>query len=377
MPNSSDRPADVSRILICAPGSSAETVTLALAWFHVERRLQFDEVHLVASSSDADLLRRRLLGSPRRPGMFERACSRLHVSDAPYLSSRTIHGSPNPLGGKAAQALVEATADGLWQLVHQLCSLERIEISIVTSAAAGIYGPLLQAVVPMTSSHAVRCYFAAERHVRHASDSADHVDVHEAGSLLDASLLPTLVEVPVALWTSPPNDPTVGFSALARRVRTDLARLCSPDAVHIRVSTQEVVVADHRVRLSRALMFWYAALASLPGERLSPQEILSMLVRDRDGRISIAATRSSGSKAAAWLVQLRRLHHVIYRMDDSLPGALWRACGAHPLLPSLISKINARLKRELGAGAEPYLVSGARQGGYRLTLDALRVRVDP
>jgi hypothetical protein len=54
------------------------------------------------------------------------------------------------------------------------------------------------------------------------------------------------------------------------------------------------------------------------------------------------------------------------------------ACGAPPGLPSVVAKINAHLKRALGAGAAGYLVVGGRGAeGYRLTLPASLIAVTP
>jgi hypothetical protein len=63
---------------------------------------------------------------------------------------------------------------------------------------------------------------------------------------------------------------------------------------------------------------------------------------------------------------------------EEFPFVLQRACGPTPGLPSVIAKLNARLKGALGAGAEPYLIAGGRRaGGYRLTLPPAQLKLVP
>lgn len=358
--NQTSRLAPESHLLLCAPGPAAETVTSALAWFHARRRYRFDEVHIVVSSAHADMVRGRLLGGSRRQGLLDRTCRRLGLADeTPYLSGQTIHVVPKVTREEhgLAPAPIETMAEALWQVVRQLCVERMAEVSVVTSEASGLVGSMLHGMLPLTSSHATRLYFAVSN--PKGDDGKVRTSAH--------------VEVPLVLWSgTAPTRAEASFLAMAHRHRTELARLHSPDVLHVRLATQDLLIGAQHVRLPRAQFFWYACFAATSGQRFLPPEIGALLAPDQDGRIGLIPPSSNESHAARRLALLRRLHRTIYRdAEETLPGALWHACGPHPLLPSIVSKINARLKLALGPGARPYLVAAGRHdAGYGLTLDA-------
>jgi hypothetical protein len=100
---------------------------------------------------------------------------------------------------------------------------------------------------------------------------------------------------------------------------------------------------------------------------------------ESDGSIIIATEHPQRAQLDGVVRHIRRVFATLFpEAVDEFPVVFKRACGPTPGLPSIIAKLNASLKRALGAGAEPYLIAGGRgAGGYRLTLPPAQIRLMP
>lgn len=346
-----------AHVMLCAPGCRTEIVTGALVWFHEHARQPIDEIHVMVGETEAESFRRALLGPIRGGGEFHRACRRLRLLDrVPYLSDRTIHVVPDVVVAGNTTAWLKVTSSTLWRLLRRLRDAGTKELSVVVSPEAELVGILLTTLLPLTCWADVRLY------VTSVNDSLS--------SPRARTTCP--IEMPLVLWPDPSPIADDDLLGLVRRQRAELSRLRSPDLLEIHTLACELAIGEERIRMPRSQFYWYAFCASIAGQRFAPVDLAALLTRDAHGRVSFTPP---GPMNASWLPALVRLHRLLYpRSSDTLAPSLWRACGPHALLPSIISKINARLAASLGRGAQPYQIETGRHGGYGLTLPLDRIR---
>jgi hypothetical protein len=138
-------------------------------------------------------------------------------------------------------------------------------------------------------------------------------------------------------------------------------------------------IDDVELVLPRLQFFWMFCLATLAPQAL-PLRVLSANVDvDADGRIAIASNHPQRANLEALVRHIKRVFVTLFpEAAEEFSSVFKRACGPAPGLPSAIAKLNGRLKRALGAGAEPYSIAGGRgAGGYRLTLPPAQITLVP
>jgi hypothetical protein len=138
-------------------------------------------------------------------------------------------------------------------------------------------------------------------------------------------------------------------------------------------------IDDVELPWPRLPFFWMFCLATLAPTALPLRLLCGNFDVEANGQITIAATHPERAQLADCA---RHLKHVFMTLcpeaAEEFPLIFKRACGPTPGLPSVMAKLNARLKQALGAGAEPYLIAGGRgAGGYRLTLPPAQIELVP
>jgi hypothetical protein len=169
------------------------------------------------------------------------------------------------------------------------------------------------------------------------------------------------------------------FQQLADARRLARQRLASPGTVVFIGRRRVVHIDDVEVTFPRLQFFWLFVLATLAPDSFPLKALTGGFHVDTRGRVSIVGTPVDRATLETLTATLERIFVTLFPgADDDFPRVLKHACGPSPGLPSIIAKINARLKQALGIGATPYLVTGGRGvEGYRLTLPAASITIEP
>jgi hypothetical protein len=140
-----------------------------------------------------------------------------------------------------------------------------------------------------------------------------------------------------------------------------------------------VRIDDVEVTFPRLQFFWLFVLAALAPGAFPLKSLTGSFHVDTRGRVSIVGTPVDRAPLEALVAMLQKIFVTLFPgADDDFPRVLKHACGPSPGLPSIIAKINAKLKHALGIGAAPYLVTGGRGAeGYRLTLPTTNITIEP
>jgi hypothetical protein len=160
---------------------------------------------------------------------------------------------------------------------------------------------------------------------------------------------------------------------LARR------RLAYPGMLVFDGPRRTIGIDNVELRVARLQFFWMFCLATL-APRVLPFRMLSGNFEiGPDGRVTVAPRHPERAQLESVVRHITHVFVTLYpEAADEFPLVFKRAFGPTPGLPSIMAKLNARLKRTLGAGATPYLIAGGRgAGGYRLTMLPSQITLVP
>lgn len=179
--------------------------------------------------------------------------------------------------------------------------------------------------------------------------------------------------------TDRPFQSTDTFQQLAKARRLARQRLSEPGTLVLHGKRRTVRVDDTEFTLPRLQFFWLFTLATLAPGAFPLKSLSGNFQIDAHGRVVVAASHPERASLEAVAAGVRKLFVTLFPGSaDEFSQVFKRACGASPGLPSIVAKINTRLKHVLGLGAGPYLIAGGRSlDGYRITLPSTSIRTDP
>lgn len=351
----------VSRILVIA-GSSPEGVRQAVGTIaKAIPESGVDELHVIAASAQAHSLRAALLSS-RDDLLASLQSGRGDV----LFGSRTIHG----VGNGARQFDVAGAADDMMRLLRSLSHDSGAELVIVVSADAVAIGLLLHAVLQLIARPGDR--IAAVQGIPRPQPRTGRFGKQRT------TTYQSLVELPLVLAENAPSL-DVSFSWIVANRLSARRHLLQPAPVIVHTRKRLVQIGETEIEFPRLQFFWLCTIAGLSPTPFPHRQLASALKFDDRGRYSIPAVGNERDHLEAIMEHAR----VVFAFTcpesvDQFGEIMKRALlDPSPGLPPVIAKINARIKKALGLGAAPYVISGGRgSDGYRFTLPASRVRID-
>ncbi|MCC7415690.1 MAG: hypothetical protein IT176_01005 [Acidobacteria bacterium] len=344
-------------ILVVAPGSNPRTVTDALTAIVAREGRGVDEVHVLAAAGSGDRLRVRLLHPPSGRDVVAAACVELGLTRTDItFSARTIHvlGKPNDA------TAIGAVADDLLATLRRLCT-ESNELRIVASAAAGPVAVLASAALQLVGRPDDRFFFLQGQPFvgRNKHDRK-----------------PALLEIATVLAEQPPASYET-YQAIASARRVARRRLIEPDDLVIDLPRRVMRVGETELLFPRLQFFWLFALATLAPCAFHLKRLTGSFHVDDRGAIVVAADAADHAALESLVAHTRFAFAALFPDSiEEFPLMFKRACGPSPGLPSIVAKINARIRRALGVGAEPYLISAHGGEGYRLLLAPTAIKIE-
>jgi hypothetical protein len=354
------------RVLVVAPGSRPAVVHDALTAVATIDRACVDELHVLTSADATDPCRAALLKSGAAAALVER-CRRLGLAGDLIFDRRMIHA----LGGSAQPPTPSSIADDTLNALQRICADAMNDVTIVVSSEAGALGILAHAALELVGKPRDR-FFVLD------TGSTLRVDQRHRRPRERARSQPLLSEVPTIL-AERPLSPGKSYEELATARRLARRRLSEPGMLVLDGTRRAIAADDVELSLPRLPFFWLFCIATF-APRVFPLRLLKGNFNiDVDRRVVLASAHPQRSHLEGVVAHLRRVFVRLFpEASDEFPLVLNRACGMTPGLPSVVAKLNARLKRTLGVGAEPYLIVGGRGSeGYRLTLPPTRIKIEP
>jgi hypothetical protein len=364
-------PRHPSHVLIVVAGSRADVVGAALTSYVSQTHRDVDELHVLTSAQHGTHLRADLLQSAADDPLAD-AYARLGIERSDVLfGNRTIHA----LGASADPANPGPAADDVLDALRRLCGDDN-EVAIVASPDAGMLGILAHAALQLVGGHKDRFYYLEFDTAPDKGAPARGRPVARRRSLAATAVL--LPEMPTVLAPQP-IEAVHTFQQLADARRLARQRLASPGTMVLIGRRRLVRIDDIEVTLPRLQFFWLFVLAALAPGSFPLKALTGSFHVDARSRVSIAGTPPDRAALEALVATLQKIFVTLFPgADDDFPRVLKHACGPSPGLPSIIAKINAKLKHALGIGAAPYLVTGGRGAeGYRLTLPTTNITIEP
>jgi hypothetical protein len=358
-------------VLVVVAGSRADVVGAALTSYVSQTHRDVDELHVLTSAQHGARLRADLLQSTVDDPLAD-ACARLGIERSDILfGNRTIHA----LGASTDPANPGPTADDVLDALRRLCGDDN-EVAIVAGPDAGMLGILAHAALQLVGGHKDRFYYLEfDTTPDKVATTRGRQGARRRSLAATATLLP---EMPTVLAPRP-IEPVHTFQQLADTRRLARQRLASPGTM-VLVGRQRLVrIDDIEVTLPRLQFFWLFVLAALAPGSFPLKALTGNVHVDTHGRVSIIGTPVDRIALETLVATLQKIFVTLFPgADDDFPRVLKHACGPSPGLPSIIAKINAKLKHALGIGAAPYLVTGGRGAeGYRLTLPVANITIEP
>jgi hypothetical protein len=352
------------RVLVVTPGADPTVVHDAVTAVAANDRSCVDELHVLTSSEAADRLRAILLKSAATAALAAR-CRRLGIAKADIIfNRRAIHG----LGGSGAP---RASADDVLNILRKLCGDSMNDVTVVVSSDAGALAILAHSALELVGKPTDRFF------VLNVRPTARGGSRHRRGREARVSR-PALLEVPTILVERPvPSSQSYNELATSRRLARQ--RLAEPGILVLDGSRRAIRIDDVELVLPRLRFFWMFCLATLTPNPLPLRVLSGNFDVDVDGSIAIVLDHPQRAHLEVLVRHMRRVFVTLFpKAGGEFPFMLQRACGANPGLPSVISKLNADLKRALGVGAGPYLIAGGRgTAGYRLALAPAQIELAP
>jgi hypothetical protein len=323
-----------------------------------------DELHVFTSSDAADRLRAILLKSGTAAALADR-CRRLGIAKADIIfNRRAIHD----LGGSQTP---KSNADDVLNTLRKLCGDPMNDVTVVVSSDVGVLGILAHSALQLVGKPTDRFFVLDGRPTdRHESRRRNPREPRVSR--------PALLEVPTILAerTVPPGQ---SYNELATSRRLARRRQSEPGTLLLNGSRRAIRIDDVELILPRLRFFWMFCLATVAPDSLPLRALSGHFNVNPDGGIAIVSDHPQRAHVEALVRHMRRVFVTLFpKAAGEFPFMLQRACGANPGLPSVISKLNADLKRALGVGAEPYLIAGGRgTTGYRLALAPAQIDLTP
>jgi hypothetical protein len=248
-------------------------------------------------------------------------------------------------------------ADDALKTLGKLCDNSMTEVTVVAASDAGVVGILAHSVLELVGKPMDRFLVLDVR------------PPAKAGSLF---------EVPTILAERPlPSIPSYQELAASRRLAR--RRLLEPEMLVLDGARLTIGIDDIVLPVPRLQFFWMFCLATLAPKAFPLHVLCGNFQIEADGRITVVSEHPQRGHVAMLIQHIKRVFITLFpEAADDFPSVFKRACGPTPGLPSVIAKLNAHVKRALGAGADRYLVSGGRRGGgYRLTLLPTQIKLVP
>jgi hypothetical protein len=353
-----------SRVLAVVARSNVAVVGAALIASVNQDRGSVDELHVITSGASGAKLRTDLLRSPSGTEPVSEWCDYLGIARGDILfGSRTIHVLPEATGPVDAGEI----ADEMLETLRILSAPS----NILSIAAAGDAGPL-----------AILAH-AALALVGRPHDQFFFIDLTRGSSATRPDSPRThkeppravLTPIPIVFAPAPAAD-DVSFQRLAESRRIARQRLADPADMVLDVRDRTVRIGATSIALPRLQFFWLFVIATLAPAAFPLKALSGNFQLDGHGRIVVTAGASDRQPVDAALAAAKKAFVTLFpSASEEFPRVLKHACGISPGLPSIVAKINSRLKQDLGIGATPYLIAGGRSAeGYRLMLPAARIR---
>jgi hypothetical protein len=356
------------RVLVVVAGSNADVVGTTLEAFVARDRRRVDELHVLASIRTGDSLRAQLVRPPGGGDPVGDVCRRLGIVRSDILfGARTIH----LLGDPDEHAAFGSVADDALEVLRSLCTGSN-EIALVAAPDAGATSVLAYAALQFIGRPFDRFFFLDDGTSSAVPKSAP------AGRRIAAKGPLGLLELPTVLAVRP-LDRGETFQHLAESRRLARQRLSQPGSLILNGPRRTVRIDDTEFSLPRLQFFWLFALAALAPGALPLKTLTDAFHVDAHGRVVVAAPQPERATLEAIIASVKKVFITLFPdAADEFAQIFKRACGPLPGLPSIVAKINARLKNTLGIGATPYLIAGGRSAeGYRLTLPPASIRTEP
>jgi hypothetical protein len=346
-----------------APGGTLAVIHHALTEVAAIDRACFDELHVLTSAAGANRLSAVLLKSGTASRLTAR-CRRLGIVKADILFGR---GSIHTLGSATPAAIADDTLTTL----RKLCADPFNEVTIVVSSYAGAIGILAHSALQLVGKPRDR-FFVLDAGAIAAGGSKSHRRRGVGASR------PSLVEVPFVLAEGP-LLPGQSYQQLATSRRLAQRRLAYPGKLAFDGPRRTIGIDDLELHVARLQFFWMFCLATFAPKVLPFRMLCGNFEIKPDGRITVVPEHPQRAQLESVVRHIRRVFVTLYpEAADEFPLVFKRAFGPTPGLPSIMAKLNARLKRALGAGAAPYLIAGGRgTGGYRLTMPPSQIQLTP
>ena len=186
------------------------------------------------------------------------------------------------------------------------------------------------------------------------------------------------MEVPIVLAEAPVL-PGQSYQELATSRRLAQRRLAYPGMLAFNGPRRTIGIDDVELHVARIQFFWMFCLATFAPKVLPFRMLCGNFEIEPNGRITVAREHPQRAQLESVVRHIERVFVTLYpEAADEFPLVFKRAFGPTSGLPSIMAKLNARLKRTLGAGATPYLIAGGRgAGGYRLTMLPSQITLVP
>ena len=352
-------------VLAVVAGSNVGVVGAALIAALARDPDSVDELHVITSGAAGGKLRASLLRAAGGTEPLTEWCRQLGIARGDVLfGSRTIH-----VLAESADASAGETADEMLDTLRALCTGSNI-VDVAASVDSGPLAVLAHAALGLVGRSSDQFYF-----IDTELESSRMRGVRSTRAR-DLAPRPAILAPAPFVLSATPLAADVTFQELADSRRVARRRLADPGEMILDAQLRTVRVGTTHVVLPRLQFFWLFVFATLAPAAFPLRGLSGNFQVDAHGRIVLAATAPDRAALETVIGITRRLFTSLFpSATEDFPRMFKRACDVSPGLPSIVAKINARLKRELGLGATPYLIAGGRSAeGYRLTLAPVRIR---
>jgi CRISPR-associated protein (TIGR02584 family) len=358
-------------VLVVVAGSAAEVVGQTLSAIVDHDRSSVDELHVLASVRTGRRLREELLRSSGGAPPLADLCAHLGILRSDILfASRTIHllGQPDEplrLGGMA---------DDMLEAMRDLCTRDNL-LTVVVAPDARPLGLLAYAALALVGRPRDRLFFLEIDRTAAAPAARTRGGRRAAGQ---AGGRGVLLNVPIVLAAEPIQSSDT-FQTMADTRRRARLRLQEPGAMFLDGRRHVVRIDDVDIAMPSRQFFWLFVIATRAPATFPLKALSGNFHVDAHGHITITASSPERETLAAVVAGAKKLFTILFPgAAEEFARVLTQACGPSPGLPSIVAKINRRLKHVLGIGAVPYVIAGGRSaGGYRLTLPPEVIETDP
>jgi CRISPR-associated protein (TIGR02584 family) len=381
------------QVLLATLGTTPQILTEAVYFHKVRASIQFDEIHVITTRPGRDLLLQCLFGPVRHPGNFGRLCKRLGI---PYAHTLFSEKTITVLRGSDGTELddirnsddSEAAADQILAVVRRLCDQPDLTIHATLAGGRKTMGVYLHSVLQLIG-RPQDCLFHVLTHPAVETEIArgrmkDFFyplrDVRIGGKVVPRAAMLDCVEIPLLHWPQGAQpDGGWTYRQLVEHRQAEIRLQREPSLLTIDCRARALRVSDRVVKLKPSHFFWYCHFAQSSGTTFPLNDFVAFVTIDE--RTGAKISQDAGPAERALAHQLAALRSLHARLDPRKGDGFWRMLGRHcqgkPAgLVSVVSGINAALKRELGTLAGPYLVEGGRgSGGYRLGIPQDLVKV--